>query len=417
MIDYPNKLNIIFDKLDYFNIKPIIIGGYVRDFLLDISSKDIDIELYGIESYEKLENILEEFGTVNRVGKSFGVCKLQFDDLDLDFSLPRTDNKIAQGHRGFKVITNKTLDFQTATKRRDFTINAIGYDVIKKKILDPFHGIKDLENGVLSAVDITKFDEDPLRVLRAVQFSARFHFKLDSVLFTKCSNMIKSGVLNELPSERILEEIKKLLLKSKKPSKGILLLKKLHGFLYFNELSTLNYTEFTHILKSLDYLANEYTLEEKKMLTLHLSILSFYLSKAARFHFIKKLSSEKKLIANINKLIDNTKDLNLDNLSNFSIFLLATKVNIEELSLFLKALFLDKKNDEIKELCKRAKELGVFTNPLTPLLQGKDLLQLNLQASKKFSEILDKAYILQMKEKFKTYPEALLWLKEELQLT
>ena len=416
MIDYPNKLNIIFDKLGYFHIKPIIIGGYVRDFLLHISSKDIDIELYGIESYEKLEKILEEFGSVNKVGKSFGVCKLQFDDLDLDFSLPRIDNKIAQGHKGFNIITNKALDFKTATRRRDFTINAIGYDVIEKKILDPFHGIDDLKNGILSAVDITKFDEDPLRVLRAVQFSCRFDFELDSALFTKCSNMLKSGVIDELPTERILEEIKKLLLKSNHPSRGILLLKKINGFLYFKELNSLSERELNHILNSLDYLASNNEIEEKQALTLHLSILSFYFSKIDRFNFIQKLSSEKKLIENINKLIDNTNDFNFENLSNFSIYLLATKVNIEELSLFLKALFLDKKNNEIQELQNRAKELGVFTNPLTPLLQGRDLIQLKLQPSKKFSEILDKAYKSQMKEEFKTYQEALLWLKQELKL-
>ena len=133
MIDYPNELNIIFDKLNNYSIKPIIIGGYVRDFLLNKSSKDIDIELYGIASYEKLEKLLQEFGSVNSVGKSFGVCKLQFDDLDLDFSLPRIDSKINKGHKGFEIQTDETLDFITATSRRDFTINAIGYDVIEKK--------------------------------------------------------------------------------------------------------------------------------------------------------------------------------------------------------------------------------------------------------------------------------------------
>jgi len=92
MIDYPNKLNIIFDKLLNNSIKPIIIGGYIRDSLLKKESKDIDIELYGINSFSKLEDILKEFGDVNSVGKSFGVCKLKVDDLDLDFSFPRIDS-------------------------------------------------------------------------------------------------------------------------------------------------------------------------------------------------------------------------------------------------------------------------------------------------------------------------------------
>ena len=103
MLDYPNKLNIIFDKLLINSIKPIIVGGFVRDFLLKIDSKDIDIELYGISSFEKLEHILEEFGDVNSVGRSFGVCKLKVDDLDIDFSFPRIDSKIDKGHKGFDV--------------------------------------------------------------------------------------------------------------------------------------------------------------------------------------------------------------------------------------------------------------------------------------------------------------------------
>jgi len=107
MIDYPNKLNNLFDKLLNLNINPIIIGGYVRDFLLKIKSKDIDIELYGISSFSKLEEILNEFGDVNSVGKSFGVCKLRVDDLDLDFSFPRIDSKIDKGHKGFEIKIDK----------------------------------------------------------------------------------------------------------------------------------------------------------------------------------------------------------------------------------------------------------------------------------------------------------------------
>jgi len=102
MIDYPSKLDIIFDKLLNNSIKPIIIGGFVRDFLLKKESKDIDIELYGIKSFSKLENILKEFGSVNSFGKSFGVCKLKFDDLDLDFSFPRKDSKISKAIKALK---------------------------------------------------------------------------------------------------------------------------------------------------------------------------------------------------------------------------------------------------------------------------------------------------------------------------
>ena len=139
LLEYPDKLNILFDKLENHDIRPIIVGGYVRDFFLKKPSKDIDIELYGVKSLKQLEGILEEFGSVNNVGKSFGVCKLSLNDLDIDFTLPRRDNKIAPGHSGFLIEFDNTLDFTTASSRRDFTMNAIGFDIKKQKFLDPYN--------------------------------------------------------------------------------------------------------------------------------------------------------------------------------------------------------------------------------------------------------------------------------------
>ncbi|MBU1927437.1 CCA tRNA nucleotidyltransferase, partial [bacterium] len=170
MIKYPHKLDLIFKKLKNLNITAVIVGGYVRDSLLGRESKDIDIELYGVSSLENVEEVLQEFGNINQVGKSFGVCKLLFEDLDLDFSLPRLEAKTSSGHRGFEVSTYSQLSFEVASSRRDFTINAIGFDVEKKIILDPHHGIKDLKSNSLHFVNKTTFVEDPLRILRAVQF-------------------------------------------------------------------------------------------------------------------------------------------------------------------------------------------------------------------------------------------------------
>ncbi len=413
MIDYPNELNIIFDKLNYFSIKPIIVGGYIRDYLLKKSSKDIDIELYGISSYEKLQNILQEFGNVNTVGKSFGVCKLQYSDLSVDFSLPRMDSKIDEGHKGFSVTTDTSLDYETATRRRDFTINAIGYDVLEKKLLDPFFGIKDLRDKMLRAVDISKFDEDPLRVLRAVQFSARFAFTLEPTLFEKCKTMIEGGVLEELPSERIFEEIKKFLLKSKKPSLGLELLKRLHGFLYFSELNELNKEDYMYARNTLDWFANNTQLAEKNALKYFVALLCYSLSKESRIAFIQKLSSEKKLLEDVNNLIDCAKDFDFEHLDNFHIYLLATKINIEEFCYFLRAVHLGNLDEKIKYLQESALKLKVFTSPLKPLVHGKDLVKLKLKPSKEFSTILDKTYAAQMREVFETKDEALVWVKKE----
>ena len=402
MIDYPNKLNIIFDKLDKFNIKPIIIGGYIRDFLLKRDSKDIDIEVYGISSLEKLESILAEFGEVNSVGRSFGVCKLTLNDLDLDFSLPRSDSKIDKGHKGFLITTDKELDFKTATSRRDFTINAIGYDVKEKKILDPFGGREDLKNSLLRAVDLDKFDEDPLRVLRAVQFSSRFGFTLEEKLFEKCKSMVKRRDLQELPRERIFEEIKKLLLKSPHPS---------HGFILLADLDIFHTDETTRTY--LDRLAQLYIEDEETSLTLFLTLLSLELTKTQILSLIDKISNKQKLIKSVSQLVKYKDILDLDNASEYDILYAATRVKIIDYLYLLQARY---KNADTKILIlkQRAKELGVLDKPLSPLIQGKDLIKLGEKPSKKFSEILEIVYEAQLRAKFTDKASAFKYVRELL---
>lgn len=410
MISYPKKLDLIFSKLEYLNMKPIIVGGYVRDSLLNIPSKDIDIELYNIFSYESLERILQEFGSVNSVGKSFGVCKLDFEGLDLDFSLPRVDSKINSGHRGFEVQTYSNIDFTTASRRRDFTMNAIGYDILNKKLLDPHKGIQDLEEKLLRAVDKDTFIEDPLRVLRAVQFSARFNLKLDNELFTLCENMLKDSCLEELPKERIYTEIKKLLLKSSKVSIGFNLLKELGALEYFTQLKSLNAQEWEDMLLALDTLAKDESMKEKKKILLMLSIISFKLGKKLAISFIQKLSEEKDLIKNILSLIENKLETKM---SNYQLYSLAQKVTIKDI-LTLYTLLDAADLKEYKKLEERAKKLNILNKKLPAILQGRDLISLGLKASPDFSIYLERAYEAQKNELFKNHKDGMIWLKEEL---
>jgi len=305
LFDYPNDLQIIFDKLIKNNIRPIIIGGYIRDFLLNIPSKDIDIELYGVESFQKVEEILKEFGNVNSVGKSFGVCKLSLKNLEVDFTLPRLDNKTSSGHRGFDITVEPELDFKTASSRRDFTINTIAYDVLNKEILDIFNGIADLKNKSLKAVNINAFADDPLRVLRAVGFSSRLGFNIDDELFSLCKNMCDKDALSELAKERIFTELKKILLKSAKPSVGFICLKKLNALKYFSPLNTLNKNSFTTVLEILDEMARLKTDSIKTNITLMLAALCYKFDNKQIIEFISNLTSEKKLLKNIFLLINN----------------------------------------------------------------------------------------------------------------
>jgi len=413
--EYPNKLNIIFDKLNNYHIKPIIVGGFVRDFFLGIDSKDIDIELYGVDSLQKVEKILQEFGKVNSVGKSFGVSKLLYEDLDLDFSLPRSDSKTAAGHKGFTVLVNPHLDFKSAAKRRDFTMNTIAYDVLHQNILDPYNGIDDLNNKLLQAVDLEKFGEDPLRVLRAVTFAARFNLTIEKNLFALCKDLIEKDVLKELPKERIFQEIKKILLLVAKPSQAFVLLQKLSGFKFFTEFSSLDENVFSSLLASLDCakIYSEQT-ECQNRVPLLVAVLCCNFSHVERLSFLNRLTSDKTLTQNVLTLTNLSFDL--QNITNYTVYKLAKEVNIKLYLLYLYALYPQKKS-AVMELEQRAKKLTVLEKKLKPLLQGRDLIKTGLKPSKAFAFLLNEIYELQMKEELRTKEEALKWLERRVILS
>ena len=196
-----------------------LVGGCVRDMLIGKISKDFDIEVHGLEA-PVVEELAQGVGKVSEVGKSFGILKITLENgLDLDISLPRRESKIASGHKGFEVNTEPYMGIEDACRRRDFTINSILADPITGEIKDPFHGVEDLRNGVLRITDIETFKDDPLRVLRALQFVGRFGLELDEETEKVLKEMIPQ--LSELPKERLGEEWRKLLLKSEKPSLGL----------------------------------------------------------------------------------------------------------------------------------------------------------------------------------------------------
>ncbi|WP_373001829.1 CCA tRNA nucleotidyltransferase [Sulfurimonas sp.] len=412
MIEYPNFLNKIFDKLEKNNARVIIIGGFIRDFLLNIESDDIDIEVYNISSFEKLENILKEFGSINRVGKSFGVCKLKIENYVLDFTLPRIDSKIASGHSGFDIKIQKNLDFIDASRRRDFSMNAIGYDVLNKTLIDPFNGINDLKEKTLKMVDAKTFVEDPLRVLRAVQFCSRFNLKMDKELFLLCKRMIEKNMLSELAKERIYEEIKKNLLKSKKPSLGFTLLKELGALKYFPSLEMLEDENWSRSMNAIDKIAGLKITNKRTNEVLMLASLCYGFTSSEVQDFISKLSNDKALLNSIIILQDNLKTIVKicsKEINDYDLYKLATKVNIEELVVLSEALF-----GIGKIIATRAQELNIINKRLPAILLGRDLVSYGIKPSSEFSVILDSAYEAQMHGEFFSKDEAIKWLNNYL---
>ena len=235
----PNILQTISKTLASKGAKAIIVGGSVRDHFLGIKAKDFDIEVFGLETLEELEEILKTFGRVELVGKSFGVLKFIHEKEEYDFSFPRSEEKVAKGHKGFSVRVDGNYTYEKAARRRDFTVNAMGYDIEENAFLDPFSGRDDMENKTLRHIDDKTFVEDPLRIYRGVQFCARFEYTMHHDTKDLCFIMIENGALEELPKERVYEEFKKLLLKAKKPSIGFELMRELGVLKYFPELEAL----------------------------------------------------------------------------------------------------------------------------------------------------------------------------------
>jgi tRNA nucleotidyltransferase (CCA-adding enzyme) len=194
--------------------RALIVGGWVRDRLMGRPSKDLDLEVYGLPA-DRLKEVLAAFGNVNTVGESFTVYKV----AGVDVSLPRRESRTGRGHRAFEVIGDPDLSFTEAARRRDFTVNAIAWDPLSGEYLDPFNGRGDIDASLLRAVDLRTFGEDSLRVLRAVQFAARFECALDPATRDLCRQID----LDDLPSERIWMEIEKLLLQAARPSTGFAL--------------------------------------------------------------------------------------------------------------------------------------------------------------------------------------------------
>jgi len=212
----PPALDAIVRDLHGRGFRALVVGGAVRDALLGLEPKDIDIEVYGI-TYDRLAEVLSRHGRIDVVGKSFGVVNFAASNGEAcHFSVPRRDNKIGLGHRDFLATFDENITPREAASRRDFTINALAFDPVSGELLDFFRGVPDLEKRILRATS-DAFSEDPLRVLRGMQFACRFDLALDPATAEK--SRVIAGEYSTLPKERVAEEFMKWAVKSVKPGR------------------------------------------------------------------------------------------------------------------------------------------------------------------------------------------------------
>ncbi|MBD3794421.1 MAG: HD domain-containing protein [Epsilonproteobacteria bacterium] len=451
MMKLPTIILKISSYLKSKNAKAIVVGGSVRDYFLNLEIKDYDIEVYGLASIEELESILKCFGKVNLVGKSFGILKFVYQNEEYDFSMPRRERKNGVGHRAFEVTCDGELSFKEASKRRDFTINAMGYDIEEKMFLDPFEGMSDLKQKRLKHINDDTFMEDSLRIYRAVQFCARFGYSLDKATFNLCKRMIEQGAIEDLPKERIYQEWTKMLLKSTKPSIGFELMRELGILRYFPELQSLigvvqsiDYHPegdvWIHTMMAIDKMVELKTGEDMLDLKLMFAVLCHDFGKpkftqinkdgkiTAIGHelggveptknFLYRLSNNHDFINSILPLIEfhlAPSSFYRSNASKGAIRRLSTKVNISELVIVAKADFLGRTTLESKSgiykagewISTIAKELDIIDKAPIPLLLGRDLISLGLKPSKEFKNLLSKVYDKQLEGDITTKDEAM----------
>jgi tRNA nucleotidyltransferase (CCA-adding enzyme) len=223
MLALPEGLRSLAEALRARGGRPYLVGGCVRDRLLGRPTADYDVEVYGLPA-DVLQAALASVGRVDAVGQAFSVLKVSgLPGLEraVDVSLPRRDSKAGPGHRGIAVVGDPSLAITDASRRRDFTINAMLLDPFTGEIEDPWSGQADLAARLLRAVDSERFGDDPLRALRAVQLAARYELRVDPETARLCAR----APLRELPPDRVFGEIEKLLLMAARPSLGLALLR------------------------------------------------------------------------------------------------------------------------------------------------------------------------------------------------
>lgn len=241
LVDIPGPVDRALNTLRTAGARPVLVGGSVRDALLDpdLEPKDLDFEVYGALSPSQVARLLRPHGRIGEVGASFGVIKLATRGADgrvhdVDLTLPRTDSKVGDGHRGFQVTTDPDLSFEEASARRDFTINAIMWDPATGELIDPHGGAEDLQAGVLRHVS-DAFDDDLLRVLRGVQFAARFDMGMAPETVDRCRRL--ADAYPQLATERVWGELHKVFTRGVRPSRALDILEQTGWVEHFPELA------------------------------------------------------------------------------------------------------------------------------------------------------------------------------------
>src|SRR6266850_2364970 len=435
-----------------------VVGGCVRDWLLGCPIKDRDIEVFGLD-YNRLSTALSRWGKTDLVGRSFGVVKLTLPNgPTFDFTIPRRDSKVAPGHKGFEIDFDSSIPPEEAAARRDFTINSLMFNPRSKQLLDFFGGESDLRSGILRHTG-PAFVEDPLRVLRGMQFAARFNLSADPKTLALCRSIKAS--FSELPSERVRDEWFKWAAKSTVPSAGLRFLVETEWIDHFPELKALRgslqdpgwhpegdvFVHTAHCCDALVNLAEWQQADEETRIVLSFAILTHDFGKPESTHqavqdgemriispgheeagvplaesFLARFRAPNAIIERVLPLV-RAHMSHLQEVTDRSVRRLSKRLEPENINHLCVVMTADafgrpprpqKVPRVVQALQAKAAELKVESDAPKPILQGRDLVKLGMKPGPQMGALLKKGYDAQLEGKFFTLPEAMEWLANEV---
>lgn len=438
----------------------LVVGGCLRDHLLGVPNKDHDVEVYGV-GYDELAGALSHVGKVDLVGRPFGVVKVTTPSgATHDFSLPRREVKVAKGHKGFDVVVDSGLSLREAALRRDFTINALAYDPRRKVILDPFGGVEDLRERRLRHVS-GAFVEDPLRVLRGMQFAARFHLGVAPGTAELCRRM-RPGFA-ELSVERVRDEWMKWAQKSTVPSAGLRFLEAVGWLDLFPEIDAMRgvpqdpewhpegdvFVHTGHCCDAMVRLPGWQSADPESRAAYLFAMLAHDFAKPQTTHtaerngvlrivspgheeqggplaeaFLHRMGAPSTIIARVVPLVVHHL-AHLQTLNERGVRRLAKRLepeNIQGLVLVMTADHMGRPPKpavappSVVELLRLAEVLQVQASAPRPILLGRHLIAAGRRPGPEFSRILSAAFEAQLEGQFQDLDGALAWLKKSDEL-
>ena len=427
--------------------RALMVGGCVRDSLLGGESSDRDIECFGIGG-EALLRVLGAKFKLDLVGASFGVVKLK--DYDVDVALPRRETKLGLGHRAFTMEYDPSLSLEEASARRDFTVNAIYSDPLTGEILDPWNGRADLKRGILRHVS-EHFREDPLRVLRGMQFTARFGLTPAPETVAVCRTMESEG----LPCERLFAEWAKLLVKGVRISAGLKFLRDTGWVRYYPELERLigcrqdphwhpEGDVWNHTLQCLDNFAEARGGEpERENLIVGLAVLchdfgkpftTYYDRNRKRLRslghdeagvkpareFLARLTNEERIFKEVLPLVRlhmRPYSLWQNGCGDNAVRRLAAEAGRIDRLVRVEAADKGPEDGKMPEFCRwlleRAENLRILDSVPKPIIQGRDLIAIGMEPGPEFGRILKVSYEAQLDGAFSDREGAMKYLAEK----